>query len=120
LQLQLLEGRGGRFDPRWKKVTIEHLLQHRGGWNCDKSFDPMFRSPTIVEELDVPPPAKPWDIIRYMLRQPLDFEPGARDAYSNFDYCLLGRVIEKISGQTYEDYVRKEVLAPLGIQSMRL
>jgi CubicO group peptidase (beta-lactamase class C family) len=120
LQLQVPKGEGGRFDPRWKKVTIEHLLQHRGGWDREKSFDPMFRSPAIVEELGVPPPARPGDIIRYMLRQPLQFEPGERDAYSNFGYCLLGRVIEKVSGQTYEGYVRKEVLAPLGIHTMRL
>jgi N-acyl-D-amino-acid deacylase len=120
LQLQQPKDRGIRFDPRWKNVTIEHLLQHRGGWDRDKSFDPMFRSPTIVKELDVPPPARPWDIIHYMLRQPLDFDPGEKDVYSNFGYCLLGRVIEKVSGQTYEEYVRKEVLAPLNIHTMRL
>ena len=110
----------GRFDPRWKMTTIRQLLQHRGGWDRDKSFDPMFRSPAIVKELHVEPPARPDDIIRYMLRRPLDFTPGDRYAYSNFGYCLLGRVIEKVSGQSYEDYVRKEVLAPLGIHRMRL
>jgi len=109
-----------RLDPRWKQVTIRHLLQHRGGWDRDKSFDPMFRSPAIVEELHVKAPARPEDIIRYMLRRPLDFDPGSREAYSNFGYCLLGRVIETISGQSYENYVRKEVLAPLGIRAMRL
>jgi N-acyl-D-amino-acid deacylase len=120
LQLQQPKGREVRFDPRWKKVTVLHLLQHRGGWDRDKSFDPMFRSPAIVKELEVPPPARPRDIIRYMLRRPLDFDPGAKDVYSNFGYCLLGRVIEKVSGQSYEEYVRKEVLAPLGIHDMRL
>jgi CubicO group peptidase (beta-lactamase class C family) len=120
LRLRPPDDGAGKFDPRWKKVTILHLLQHRGGWDRDKAFDPMFRSPAIVEELHVEPPARPDDIIRYMLRRPLDFDPGTRDAYSNFGYCLLGRVIEKVSGRTYEDYVRKEVLAPLGIQRMRL
>jgi CubicO group peptidase (beta-lactamase class C family) len=109
-----------RFDSRWKQVTILHLLQHRGGWDRDKSFDPMFRSPQIVEELHIEPPARPNDIIRYMLRRPLDFDPGSKEVYSNFGYCLLGRVIAKVSGTTYEDYVRKEVLAPLGIRRMRL
>lgn len=118
--LHLQPPEGTRFDARWKKVTILHLLQHRGGWDRDKSFDPMFRSRAIVKELKTPPPARPEDIIQYMLRRPLDFEPGARDVYSNFGYCLLGRVIEKVSGKTYEDYVRQEVLAPLGIQRMRL
>jgi N-acyl-D-amino-acid deacylase len=109
-----------RFDARWKQVTILHLLQHRGGWDRDRSFDPMFRSPTIVKVLQVPAPAMPRDIIRYQVRHPLDFEPGTKYVYSNFGYCLLGRVIQKVSGKTYEEYVRKEVLAPLGIHEMRL
>jgi N-acyl-D-amino-acid deacylase len=108
------------FDPRWKKVTVQHLLEHRGGWDRDQSFDPMFRSPTIVKELGVTPPALPPAIIQYMLGKPLQFDPGSREVYSNFGYCLLGRVVEKASGQSYENYVRQHVLAPLGIKSMRI
>src|SRR5207247_957030 len=95
-------------------------LQHTGGWDGAKSFDPMFRPLLIARSVGVEPPAGPEAVIRYMLGQPLDFDPGQRYAYSNFGYCLLGRVIEKASGRGYEDYVRQEVLAPLGIQSMRL
>lgn len=120
LHLEVPTGSGVHFDSRWRRVTILHLLQHRGGWDRDKSFDPMFHSRAIVKELKIKPPAKPHDIIRYMLRHPLDFEPGAKDVYSNFGYCLLGRVIEKVSGQSYEQYVRKEVLTPLGIHDMRI
>jgi CubicO group peptidase (beta-lactamase class C family) len=110
------------FDERWKKVTIRQLLQHTGGWDRDKKrgFDPMFRSPAIVQELHMAPPAEPDAIISYMLRRHLDFEPGHKMVYSNFGYCLLGRVIEKVSGHDYEDYVRKEVLAPLGVSTMKL
>ncbi len=55
-----------------------------------------------------------------MVREPLDFEPGTEYHYSNFGYCLLGRVIEKVSGKSYEEYVQKHVLEPLGITTMRL
>jgi N-acyl-D-amino-acid deacylase len=120
LELKPPEDKGVKFDERWKKVTIRHLLQHRGGWDSGQSFDPMFRSPAIVRELKVEPPATPEAIVRYMLRRPLDFDPGAKYVYSNFGYCLLGRVVEKVSGQGYEEFVRKEVLAPLGIRRMRL
>jgi len=120
LELKAPRGPKAKFDDRWKKVTILHLLQHRGGWDREKSFDPMFRSPAICEELKVGPPADPDAIIRYVLRRPLDFEPGERFAYSNFGYCLLGRVIEKVSESGYEDYVKKEVLAPPGVRRMRL
>jgi N-acyl-D-amino-acid deacylase len=119
LGLKAPKGRKAKFDKRWKDVTILELLQHRGGWDRDQSFDPMFRSPTICKELDVEPPADQDAIIRYMLRQPLDFDPGERYAYSNFGYCLLGRVVEKASGSGYEDYVKKEILDPLDIETMR-
>jgi N-acyl-D-amino-acid deacylase len=55
-----------------------------------------------------------------MLGKPLDFDPGERYAYSNYGYCLLGRVIEKLTGQGYEAYVRENVLAPVGVTEMRI
>ena len=119
LGLKAPEGAKVKFDERWKNVTILHLLQHRGGWDRDKSFDPLFRSPIIVKELKIEPPADADDIVHYMLRHRLDFDPGDHYAYSNFGYTLLGRVIEKVTGGKYEDYVKKEVLAPLGIEHMR-
>lgn len=107
-------------DPQLKKITILQLLQHTGGFDRDKSFDPMFRSVEIAEAAGGKPPASPEQIIRFMLGQPLDFEPGTRYAYSNFGYCVLGRVIEKVSGKSYESYVQQEVLAPLGIHDMAI
>ena len=53
-------------------------------------------------------------IIRFMLGRPLDFAPGEKHAYSNFGYCMLGRIIERITGKTYEEAVREVVLKPLG------
>jgi len=107
-------------DPRLKEVTVRHLLQHRGGWDRDKSFDPMFRSLKFARELGVEPPAPPWTIITAMWSRPLDFDPGERYHYSNYGYCLLGRIIEKVSGRPYDDYIRHEILKPLAIDSMRI
>jgi N-acyl-D-amino-acid deacylase len=118
--LDLEEPKKAKFDARWRQVTIEHLLHHTGGWDRDKSFDPMFVNGDVCDTLKIKSPATQHDIIRYMLGQPLDFNPGARYAYSNFGYCLLGRVIEKASGQKYENYVRKEVLAPVGMNDTQL
>ncbi len=63
-------------DPRLKDVTVRHLLQHRGGWDRDKSFDPMFRSVKLAKELGAEPPANSWQVITAMWSRPLDFEPG--------------------------------------------
>jgi N-acyl-D-amino-acid deacylase len=110
----------GRLDPRWKQVTIRELLQHTGGWDRGKSFDPMFRPGVIASALSVPPPASARDVIRYMMGKPLDFDPGQGYAYSNFGYCLAGRVIEAVSGQSYGEFVQRQFLHPIGIRDMRL
>jgi N-acyl-D-amino-acid deacylase len=112
--------KGARFDPRWKQITILELLQHRGGWDRDKSFDPILAIPDIVEKLRTPMPISPENIVQYMLGFPLDFAPGERYAYSNFGYILLGLAIARLSGVAYEAYVRRKVLAPLKITRMRL
>jgi CubicO group peptidase (beta-lactamase class C family) len=108
------------IDPRWHDVTVLHVLQHRGGWDRELSSDPMFRSAEIATSLGVQPPATPRDIIRFMMDKRLDFDPGARYAYSNFGYCVLGRVIERVSGTDYETHVRARLLAPMGIDRMRI
>lgn len=111
---------GASADTRQKEITIRHLLQHRGGWDRDVSFDAMFQSVRFAEMLAAPAPAGPMEVIRCMAGLPLDFTPGERYAYSNYGYCLLGRVIEKLSGQPYANYVQENVLAPLGIRTMTL
>lgn len=111
---------GAEADPRLSEITIRHLLQHRAGFDRDKSFDPMFQSRRFAKELGESPPAKPDHIIRIMLGRQLDFDPGERYAYSNLGYCLLGRVIEKLTSTPYDEYVKKNVLAPIGITAMSI
>ncbi|TWT89441.1 serine hydrolase [Stieleria varia] len=108
------------FEPRLRDITIEHLLQHRGGWDRDQSFDAMFQSVRFAEQVGVAPPADQTTVITAMLSQKLDFDPGERYAYSNLGYCMLGQVIETLTGQKYEDYVKEHVLAPIGVTDMRI
>lgn len=102
------------LDPRWRKITLEHLLRHTAGFDRGKSLDPMF----IPQRPK--PPLDQAGIIRYMLGRPLDFDPGTRYVYSNFDYCMLGRVIEAVTGKTYEEAVQELVLQPAGVTRMKL
>ena len=107
-------------DARWQKITIRHCLQHSGGWDRSASFDPMFQSVRFAKEQRGRPPANTRQIIQSMSVRSLDFDPGTRYAYSNFGYCLLGRVIENKTGQSYQSFVKESVLAPLGIRHMQL
>jgi CubicO group peptidase (beta-lactamase class C family) len=109
-----------RVDPRIDEITVRQLLQHTGGWDQEQTFDPMFHSREIVAETGAPAPASAAVTVRYMLGKPLQFAPGTRYAYSNFGYCVLGRVIERITGQRYESYVKSHLLARAGISCMRL
>jgi N-acyl-D-amino-acid deacylase len=107
-------------DARVAKITVRQLLHHTGGWDRGRSFDPMFRSRQIAKAAGVPSPPPLREIIRYMLAQPLQFDPGAEYAYSNFGYCVLGRIIEEVSGELYEKFVKQRILAPIGITRMQI
>lgn len=109
-----------RDQQRHGQVTVRQLLQHTGGWDRGASFDPMFQPVRIATALGTKPPAGPGEVIRFMQRWPLDFDPGSHYVYSNYGYCLLGRVVEKLTGKTYESSVQQTVLKPLGIKRMRI
>jgi N-acyl-D-amino-acid deacylase len=114
--------RSGRLgDARISRITIRNLLTHSGGWDAAISGDPVTApfSQQIASAMGVAFPPSPTAIISYMLDRRLDFDPGARFAYSNFGFLVLGRVIEKLSGQSYAEFVRLQVLATLGIERMR-
>jgi CubicO group peptidase (beta-lactamase class C family) len=111
---------GATADTRLQDITVRDLLQHSGGWDRDASFDPMFRPREIAAAMGVPTPPDAETIIRYMMGQPLDFTPGTKYVYSNFGYCVLGRIIERVTGEAYETYVEEAILGPSGISRMKI
>ncbi|MEO8495538.1 MAG: serine hydrolase domain-containing protein [Planctomycetota bacterium] len=111
---------GAQPDPRWNQITVRQCLQHTGGWDRSKSYDPIVRPQEIARTLGIQLPVEPEHVVRYMMGQPLDFNPGERHAYSNLGYLVLGRIIEAVTGQQYEAYVQQEVLGPLGVTAARL
>lgn len=113
---------GGEFDKRWEKVTVRQCLQHTGGWDRGKKggFDPIGIPGRITQALKLDGPPAPEDVVRYMMGQPLDFDPGAKMVYSNLGYLVLGRVMETVTGQKYEPWVKKNVLAPVKAGGMSL
>lgn len=113
-------GPGGVLAPDYSRVrrispiddiTIAHLLEHTaGGWRNDNQ-DPMFKNPGMNHR----------ELIGWTLENvPLTNSPGTKHAYSNFGYCVLGRVIEKVTGQSYEAYVRSALLSRCGITTMKV
>lgn len=109
-------------DPRWREITIRHLLQHTAGFDRDATQDPMFQVPQATRALRLRHTARDRDLITWMLDRKLDFDPGARYAYSNFGYCLLGRAVEAADpqGRSFGDFVRDRILTPAGMTSTYL
>ena len=118
---QLQPPPGRTADARLRNITVRHLLQHTSGFPPNLVGDPMFppESDKAASALGVPAPASCEQVIRYQIGQPLQADPGTRFAYSNFGFCVLGRIVEKLSGKTYEKFVQDELLAPLGITRTR-
>src|SRR5882757_7009026 len=94
-----------------EQITIEHLLTHTaGGWG-NAFNDPLFSNMDMSHR----------ELIAWTLAQmPLTVAPGNSFAYSNFGYCVLGRVIEKLTGQTYEQYIKDNILKRCGIVDMQI
>lgn len=102
---------GEGYPDRVSKITVHHLLTHTGGgWGNDGN-DPMFRKTEMSHH----------ELIAWAIqKQPLKNEPGEHYAYSNFGYCILGRVLEKVSGQSYASFVQQAVLKRCGISDMQI
>lgn len=105
---------------RLHSVTIRHCLQHTGGWDESVSPDPCGRPWEIAAAMGKTPPISVDDVVRFGLARQPDHDPGTRQSIAHFGYLLLGRVIASATGRKYEEFVRTEVLAPLGIEKMQL
>ncbi len=102
---------GGDYSGDVAAVTVDHLLTHTsGGWANDKD-DPMFKNPQM----------KHAELMAWTLaNQKQTHKPGEHFAYSNFGYCVLGRVLEKLLKLPYDNLITQEILSKCGITSMQI
>lgn len=94
--------------PRGNEITIRHLLTHTSG------IYEILRDHSAVMESTVPRSKE--RMLSFFINQPLDFNPGTQYAYSNSGYIMLGLIIEKITGKTYFQVVRDNILTPLNMK----
>lgn len=94
--------------PAWDKITVFHLLTHTAGlhsYTDDSDFDTFRLLPMTPEK-----------IIARIRDKPLKFEPGTDWEYSNSNYALLGYIVEKVSGQTYQQFVQQNIFDRLAMK----
>ena len=92
-------------------ISIHHLLTHTSGiksYTSMESWMPIWRKDL-----------QPMELIDFFKNEPMDFVPGEKWQYNNSAYFILGYIIEKASGQTYEEFVEQNIFKPLGMQSSR-
>jgi len=90
------------------KVTVRMLLTHSGG----TGDIPIFGKEDAANRQNLRTVA---DYVNALGTRPPEFEPGSKEAYSNYGFVLLGRMIEKLSGQNYYDYIREHIFLPAGM-----
>jgi len=91
----------------WQAISIHQLLTHTSGipnYTSTPEFARIKRTG-----------ATPQEMIELVSEKPLDFHPGTNWSYSNTGYILLGMIIERTSGLAYNDFLKKNVLDPLGM-----
>lgn len=102
---------GTELAERVRRLTVRHLLTHTsGGWS-NNGDDPMFLNPGFNHH----------ELIAWTLaNQPLEHEPGTHYAYSNFGFCVLGRVIERVTGRGYEKFVKDTIAEKCGMRALQI
>jgi CubicO group peptidase (beta-lactamase class C family) len=98
------------FDTRGNKVTLRHVLGHKSGIT-ELGLMPELRAMNLMRNATLTLD----DVYKVVSRQPFRFPTGSKQFYSNTNFWLLGLVIEKASGMTYEDYIEKKIFEPLGM-----
>ena len=93
-----------------EQVTIHHLLTHTSGipsyTNLPDFFRDVYRDPYSVDEF-----------VKKYCSGDLEFEPGSKYSYNNSGYFLLGAIIEKVTGKTYEEFLKERIIDPLGMKN---
>jgi CubicO group peptidase (beta-lactamase class C family) len=94
--------------PNAGKITIAHILAHRSGIH-DVTEDRDFRAWRMT-------PKTKDEYLAFIARGTPDFEPGAKHSYSNSGYVLLGIIVEKLTGKTYQDALKKRIVSKIGLK----
>ncbi|MBS0029222.1 serine hydrolase [Chitinophaga hostae] len=100
------------FPTKRATITIENLLTHTSGLTDYTSID---SHDPFVERWDL----TPGFLVDHFKQTPLEFTPGSRYGYSNSNYVLLARIIEKVTGRSYHDYITEKVIKAAGLTNTR-
>jgi len=106
-------------DPRTATITVDQLIDHRGGWDNRFAVKPTGRLRDIATALGITTMPTRNQLIQFQYGEPLQFPPGdSPGQYSNFGYLLLTSVVEQASDQAYYTYIMSQILLPEGLAEL--
>ena len=111
-----LDDRLEKYFPEYtngKDITLHQLLSMQSG--IIRDMDPMWKTPELYENNT--PEENEAAFKKWVFEQPLVFTPGNRMEYSNVNYVLLSLIVEIVSGENYEDFVRSNIFEPLNMNN---
>ncbi|MGL6198947.1 MAG: serine hydrolase domain-containing protein [Lachnospiraceae bacterium] len=97
-------------DSRYKDITLRMLLNHSAGLPSDLNATQMSAGSLLPEETNI-------DIFEALRSQTLRSNPGEYAVYSNIGFQIIHKIIEKLSGQTYSDYLKENFFEPLKLEN---
>ncbi|KAB1159804.1 serine hydrolase [Tenacibaculum aiptasiae] len=97
------------YPTHGKKITIHHLLTHTSGIKSYTSMKEFGKVATLHKS--------PLEFIDFFKNEPMNFEPGEKYKYNNSGYFLLGYIIEKASGMTYQKFIKERIFDKLNMNS---
>ncbi len=100
-----------------ERITVEHLLRHTAGFSTPHG-DVAFANYSVARSLDKELPLSLDDMVVYASQNRLRHQPGGSYRYSNLGYMVLSKIIERVSGKSYENYVNSTILRPAGCYDM--
>ena len=118
---QKVFGEGGIFEQEFgtkmpdkaKQVTVKNFLEHNSGWtNTGCGGDPIF-SQYSGKSMD-------WRINEVVNNKAQSYQPGATYSYFNLGFGILGRIVEKISGKEFEEYIKSEIYPKCNVKDMHV
>ncbi len=100
------------FDPAMKTVTVQHLLSHRAGLPANLS------TPWFTAGGDGNPQRQRLEALKQSLSQKPEFTPGSKFQYSNLGYVIVGAMVEKVTGKSWEEAIQERVFLPLEMKTV--
>ncbi|GAB5564322.1 MAG: hypothetical protein Wins2KO_13850 [Winogradskyella sp.] len=108
-----IEDKIGKYIPEYaevgKDISIHHLLNHTAGIKNKTLLSERYNGSRMDKS--------PKELITYFKDEPLEFIPGEKFKYSNAGYILLGQIIEKVSMQSYGEFIQENIFDKIGMTS---